>query len=108
MSTIDRASRARVRTSRGRESFAARALRMRNACVRHAAARLGLALPTDEDLRALGGDVGLRGAVEWWQDNAPGAVAEKADPRRGRLVLKAGLAMAVTVLGLALSYGRAQ
>ncbi|HSK19196.1 MAG TPA: hypothetical protein VK912_08650 [Longimicrobiales bacterium] len=81
---------------------------MRNACVRHAAERLGLALPGDEELRALADDVSLRDAVEWWKANAPGAVAETTPPRPGRVVLKAGFAMAVTVLGLALSYGRAQ
>ena len=81
---------------------------MRNACVRHAAERLGLAPPGDEELRSLADDVSLREAIQWWKVNAPGAVAEIAPPRPGRLMLRAGLAMAVTVIGLALSYGRAQ
>ena len=81
---------------------------MRNACVRHAAERLGLTPPGDEELRVLADDVSLREAVEWWKVNAPGAVVTLAPPRPRRLVLKTGLAMAVTVLGLALSYGRAQ
>jgi hypothetical protein len=81
---------------------------MRNACVRHAAERLGLAVPGDDEMRVLADDVSLREAVEWWKASAPGAVADTTPPRPRRLVLKTGLAMAVTVLGLALSYGRAQ
>lgn len=84
-----------------------RTVRMRNACVRHAAERLGLAAPDDDDLRSLADDVSLRDAIAWWQASAPGAVAA-APPRPGRLVLRTGLITAVTLLGLALSYGRAQ
>lgn len=80
---------------------------MRNACVRHAADRLGLALPDDDDLRALADDVSLRDAIVWWQASAPGAVAV-AQPHAGRVVMRSGLIAAVTLLGLALSYGRAQ
>lgn len=81
---------------------------MRNACVRHAAERLGLPVPGDDELRALADDVSLRDAIEWWKASAPGAVAATPVPRPRRLVLKTGLITAATLLGLALSYGQAQ
>lgn len=96
------------RVSRRARPLTPRAVRMRNACVCHAAARLGLAAPGDEDLRALADDASLRDAVEWWKARAPGAVAESRSPSGRRLVLKTGLVTAVTLLGLAFSYGRAQ
>ncbi|MBR9989418.1 MAG: hypothetical protein KFH98_06650 [Gemmatimonadetes bacterium] len=109
MSTIDRGRRARSsRTAPDGGLRAARAVRVRNACVRHAAERLGLPIPGDEELRALADDVSLRDAVEWWSARAEGVVHEARSTSRGRLALRTGLITAVTVLGLAFSYGRAQ
>jgi hypothetical protein len=95
---------------RGRRSrpLAPRAVRMRNACVQHAAERLGLPVPGAGDLSALADDASLRDAVAWWQARAPGAVGASRSRPRGRLVLKTGLITAVTLLGLAFSYGRVQ
>lgn len=95
----------------GRESqrpLTARGLRVRNACVCHAAARLGLAAPTDADLRALPDHARLDEAVEWWRARAPGA-AEVVESGRGvSLMLKTAVIMGVTLVGLAMSYGQAQ
>jgi hypothetical protein len=103
MSTIGRGSR-RARP------LTPRAVRMRNACVCHAAERLGLAVPGTEELRALSDDAGLRDAVEWWKAQAPGAAAAPRSRSRSRrrFALKTGLVAAVTLLGLAFSYGQAQ
>lgn len=97
------------RRAAGRGSLAQRAVRMRNACVCHAAAELGLEPPTAEDLRALKDDATLREAVEWWQGRARHAVAVPARSAvRTPLVVRTAVAAAVVVLGLALSYGRVQ
>ena len=108
MSTIDRADPPRSRAARGPYTLAARAIRTRNACVRHAAERLGLPAPDDDDLRALPGDASLRDAVEWWRARAPGAVLAPTVAPPRRLVLKTALITTVTLLGLALSYVPAQ
>lgn len=100
MSTIVRGRRARP--------LAPRAVRVRNACVRHAAERLGLAVPGNEVLSALADDMTLRDAVEWWKARAPGAAAESQSRSGGRLVLKTAWIMTVALLGLAFSYGQAQ
>jgi hypothetical protein len=85
-----------------------RALRVRNAFVRHAAVRLGLPAPTAAELRDLPGDAGLGEAVEWWRARAPGAL-EVVESRTGiGFALRTALIMGVTLVGLALSYGRAQ
>ena len=52
--------------------LSSRAMRVRNACVCHAAVRLGLPVPTDAELRELPGDAALGEAVEWWKRRAPG------------------------------------
>jgi hypothetical protein len=48
------------RAERAPRALAPRAVRMRNACVRHAAARLGIAVPGDRELSALPDDTSLR------------------------------------------------
>jgi hypothetical protein len=96
------------RIRRGGRPLAPRAVRMRNACVRHAAAKLGLELPGDRDLSALADDTNLRDAVAWWQAQAPAVVAEAdagaARSQRRPVLLRAAVVTAVTLLGLVFSY----
>jgi hypothetical protein len=96
--------RSRVRAAR--EPLTARAKRMRDACVCHAAARLGLPVPTDADLRAMPADARLGEAFEWWRVSVGGDVGVVDVGRRMNVVLRVGVITAVTLIGLALSYGR--
>lgn len=95
----------------GRESqrpLAGRALRVRNACVCHAAVRLGLPAPTDAELRELPADAGLGEAVEWWRARAPGALEFAERPAGLGLAVRTAVVVGVTLIGLAFSYGQAQ
>jgi hypothetical protein len=96
------------RAERGARSLAPRAIRVRNACVRHAAAQLGLEVPGDRELRALSEDTRLRDAMAWWEARAGSAVAEPARISGSPLLLRAAVASAVVLLGLAFSYGPVQ
>jgi hypothetical protein len=111
MSTIVRSS-SNSRTGRGarqsQQPLTARALRVRNACVCHAAARLGLRAPTDAELRELPGDARLGEAVEWWRARAPGAVDIAESGTGVSLGLKTTLIMAITLFGLVFTCGQAQ
>jgi hypothetical protein len=88
----------------GARALAPRAIRMRNACVCHAAAQLGLKEPGREELSVLADETSLREAVAWWQARALAAVAEPPRASRSPLLLKAAVVMAVTLIGLAFSY----
>jgi hypothetical protein len=91
------------RVSRRSLPLTPRGIRVRNACVQHAASQLGLDVPGSEELRALPDDAGLREAVEWWQRKTPGVVAAPVQ-RRSQVLLRVAVVSAVTLLGLALSY----
>lgn len=92
------------RSRRGSRPLTPRAVRVRNACVRRAAETLGLDVPGAGELSALADDTSLRDAVEWWQARAGSAVAQTARVGGRRLMLRAAVATAVTLLGLAFSY----
>lgn len=85
---------------------------MRNACVRHAAVRLGLPVPAGADLDGVPDGASLAEAVDWWRAaQGNGTDAAVAAPRSawstaGLVVLKGMWAAGIVVVGLALSYGR--
>lgn len=109
MSTIVRSSPDSRGGRAARESqgaLTARALRVRNACLRRAAVRLGLRIPDDAELRALPADVTMTEAIRRWK--AVQQDAEFAAPAGPGLLLRTAFVTAVTLLALALSYGRAQ
>lgn len=108
MSTTGRGRRRPRGGAAGDGRLSPRGVRMRNACVRHAADRLGLERPDEQDLRSLRDDTSLREAIEWWQDRAAAATAESSARSARAPLVRAAVVTAVTVLGLALSYGRAQ
>lgn len=89
-------------------ALSGRVLRARNAWVCHAAVRLGLARPTDAELRELSADATLGEAVEWWRARAPAAVAAVRTGAGVSLVLRTAVIVGVTLVGLAVSYGQAQ
>ena len=88
--------------------LSSRAMRVRNACVCHAAVRLGLPVPTDAELRELPGDAALGEAVEWWKRRAPGVGEVEGSGAGVSLALRAAVVVGVTLMGLAFSYGQAQ
>lgn len=81
-----------------------RAIRMRNACVRHVAKELGLPVPGVEELRPLAHDTSLTDAVAWWQAKARGALAGPPRPPGRPLLQRVAVVTVITLLGLALSY----
>jgi hypothetical protein len=91
-----------------RRPLSGRALRVRNACVCRAAVQLGLAMPADADLLDIPEGASLVDAVEWWTARAPGAVEVAESAARVSLVMRMAVVMAVTLVGLVLSYGRVQ
>jgi hypothetical protein len=102
------------RSDDGRSDAAGRTLttrvvRLRDVCVQHVAARLGLPVPERADLAEAPPDATLREAVHWWKARAPeesaAGAAGRARASPARLVLKTAWMTAITVLGLALSYG---
>lgn len=103
MSTIvpDR-KRARAR------AFVPRAVRVRNACVRHAARSLGLPVPDSAALSALADGASLRDSIEWWKSQVPDGAAVVPADAAGRPLLKAVWIASITLLGLAFSFGQAQ
>lgn len=107
---IDRPARGVAeRAGRGSQRpLTGRALRVRNACVCHAAARLGLMPPSAADLRDLPADASLAEAVEWWRARAPGTVQGAGRRARVSLALKTAVVVGVALVGLAVSYGQAQ
>jgi hypothetical protein len=107
MSTTARSS-SPVRSGRAVDrSLSARAVRVRNAVLRHAAPRLGLRVPDDAELAALRPDVGLTQALQWLEQG-PAPVTSEGVPTAPPFFLRAGCAALVTLLGLALSFGRVQ
>jgi hypothetical protein len=92
----------------GDRSLTARAVRVRNACLRHAATRLGMRVPEDAELTALGPDATLTQAVQWLQQEGPAPVTSEVVRTAPPFFLRAGCAAVVTLLGLALSFGRVQ
>jgi hypothetical protein len=91
-----------------RRPLSGRALRVRNACVCRAAVQLGLAMPADADLLDIPGDASLGEAVDWWRARAPGTVEVVGSAARVSLVMRTVVVMAVTLVGLVVSYGRVQ
>lgn len=92
-----------------RRSLAPRAVRMRNACVRHAARSLGLPVPDSAALRALPDDASLRDALSWWRTRVTGVSARAAAAETaGMRLLRFAWMTTVMLLGLAFSYGRVQ
>jgi hypothetical protein len=90
-------------------ALAPRAVRVRNAVLQHAAVRLGLPMPANEELAELPADASLAELVDRWRArHAPDTVPRRTRGRRSRLVLKAAWVTVITVLGLALSYGPVQ
>lgn len=116
MSTIVRSwtGRRAAARSRGddvRAPLSARAVRVRNAYLRRAASELGLPIPGDDDLSALGNDVTLARAVESWRiAHGQHGAAAASEPlgRRSRFFARAVLMSAVALLSLALSFGQVQ
>lgn len=93
-----------------RDTLMPRTVRVRNALLRQAAAQLGLSVPDAEHLRGIPDHMSLHEAVRWWQAQAAPGDTESATPRpwRPHLALRMACITAITVLGLALTYGRAQ
>jgi hypothetical protein len=113
MSTTGRADTVPQRAAPADAGLTPRALRVRNACVQHAAARLGLPVPDRDDLAALDSDASLARSVEWWRARTvrdQPTVQEPAllPPRRSTRALRTAWVSAAVVLALALSYGTAQ
>jgi hypothetical protein len=107
MSTIVRSRADRASAGSAREPLTARAARLRNACLRDAAARLGLAVPDDAELNALPAHTSLAEVVERWRiEQAPGDSGIGVRPRP-RFLRRTTWAAAITLIGLALSYGSA-
>jgi hypothetical protein len=111
MSTIDRV-RSRVRSRAAADgSLAARAVRVRNACVVHELSRLGLEPPTAAELNTLPDSVSLREAIAWARTRASGVAAQPSAPARRPVmgfVLRAGTAAVVVLVGLAMSFAEVQ
>lgn len=89
-----------------RQPLTARAARVRNAFIQHAASRLGVAVPDDATLAALPADASLPDVIGRWRKSQERDDAVVA--RHPGLLLRAGVATAVTLLALAFSYGRLQ
>jgi hypothetical protein len=105
MSTTARSSKP-IRSGRAADRpLTARAVRVRNACLRHAAVRLGLRIPDDAELTALRPDASLTEAVQWLGSAQPTPDISIVGPSRPRLLLRAGFAATVMLLALVLSYG---
>ncbi|HEX2168498.1 MAG TPA: hypothetical protein VHG09_14785 [Longimicrobiales bacterium] len=105
MSTIVRSRADRASAGSAREPLTARAVRVRNACLRDAAARLGMPVPEDAELNALSAHASLADTIERWRGvhGAGGtAVGVRARPR---FLQRTAWAAVITLLGLAFSYG---
>lgn len=107
MSTIVRSRADRASAGSAREPLSPRAVRVRNACLRDAAVRLDLAVPDDAELSALSPHISLADVLERWRvDQRPGD-AGAAVRNRPRYLRRTAWAAAITLIGLACSYGSA-
>lgn len=90
--------------AKGSRALAPRAVRARNACVRHAAAQLGIDVPGDRELSALNDDTSLRDAVTWWRAQCGDVDAAAVGSTRHPVLLRVAVVTVVTLVGLAVSY----
>jgi hypothetical protein len=89
---------------KGSRALAPRVVRARNACVRHAAAQLGIEVPGDRELSALKDDTSLRDAVTWWRAQCGDVGVDETRVARHPVLLRVAVVAVVTLVGLAFSY----
>lgn len=117
MSMTDHSRRQGRRVGRG-DTVTARVVRVRNVCVLHAAAHLGLATPTDAELEALPAELTLTQSVRWLRakqasadSDATGSTRRHADSvelRAGSILVRVVSISLIIAGALALTYGKAQ
>jgi hypothetical protein len=97
MSTIARGRRWRRALRREAGALSPRAVRVRNALLRHIAARHGLASPSAEELAELGDGAGLVAAVRWWEEKQGRRDARRASVHARRRSVRRSLGRAVVI-----------